>query len=468
MKKNIFFIIFMTLGLLICALPFVGMAWARSDEAIGNETQTVFPKITDSDGKFNYHVLDEMGSWFETHYAYRPQLIDADAKVQRAVFKESNTDSVTVGKDGWLFYSSTTNDFMGRNTLTERQIFNLANNISIMQRYVEGQGCKFLFMIPPNKNSLYGENMPYYYSVPESFEHGRDHFAEALADAGVNYLDLFEMFGKETEVLYLKEDSHWNNEGARLVYNQSLDILEVDHESYDTVPVERLRMHAGDLAAMIFPASNNLEWDYAYEPKAFEYLPVSEMQEEFSVEDPRIHTMSAEGKGNLVMYRDSFGNTLIPFMGGTFGECFFSKAIPYDLANDMKKYDPDVLIVEMVERNIRNLIENAPVLPALKTGYTEFDLMQIAGVKVMAEACMANMTYVSFSGTVDKILIDDDDVIFVGIPDKDGNMTIYEAFTVTSGGSDYSFIAYLPQSQTGPAEEIDTESIRVFTERTGE
>ena len=191
-------LIFIIICFGMCMIPSVCMLFAQSDAAIGNERTAAAPSITNDDGTFNAEVLSDAGDYFEHHFAFRPQMITADAKLQSGIFGVSNTDTVVTGTDGWLYYSSTLKDYLGAGTLNERGMWNLAHNISLLQNYVEEQGAEFLFLVPPNKNSLYGENMPYYYGAAVSNEHNRDSLSEAFEEQDVRYLDLFGIFGKET------------------------------------------------------------------------------------------------------------------------------------------------------------------------------------------------------------------------------------------------------------------------------
>ena len=159
-KTRTAFGIFIAVCLGLCMIPSLFMIFFRSDEAIGNETQTSWPSIQTQEGGFNVHVLDQMGSYFETHYAFRPHLITADAHLQASVFEVSNTDPVTVGEDGWLYYTSTLHDFLGEESLSDRGMWNLAHNVALIQNYVNAMGARFLFMVPANKNTLYPNICP--------------------------------------------------------------------------------------------------------------------------------------------------------------------------------------------------------------------------------------------------------------------------------------------------------------------
>lgn len=71
------------------------MIVAPSNEAIGNEQQTKLPSVKTENGSFNEEYLQQLGDYFSTHYALRPQIMSADAEIQSKVFGVSNVDTVT-------------------------------------------------------------------------------------------------------------------------------------------------------------------------------------------------------------------------------------------------------------------------------------------------------------------------------------------------------------------------------------
>ena len=137
-------------------------------------------------------------------------MIFTDAKIQTKLFGESNISGVIYGKNDWLYYSSTLDDYSGRNKLSERELFNLAYNLSIVQDYLQKQDIKFVFTVPANKNTLYGENMPYYYIASDIEEHNAKQLEKHLEKQNINYISMFDLFEGQNEVLYQLRDSHWN------------------------------------------------------------------------------------------------------------------------------------------------------------------------------------------------------------------------------------------------------------------
>ncbi len=440
MKKKSLLLLFLVACFLVCLIPSLGMIMFKSDETVGNEQVTEFPSFVTEDNKFNQDVFEQMGTYFEKHFAFRPMVISVDAQIQSQVFGVSNLDSVIVGKDGWLYYSSTLNDYLGKNTMSEREVDNISHNLKLTQDYVNAQGAEFLFTVAPNKNSLYPEYMPYYYSKKASDIKNIDLLVPKLSKYGINYCDLFSVFENENEVLYLKQDSHWNNKGALLSYNKILDDLKKPHDTFEDAQVTRTKTFMGDLGKMLYPKTQESEYNYNYGAEQnYTYITPTK-----SVEDATISTKCHSGDGSLYMYRDSFGNSLLPFFANAFENAYFTKGFPPNLALHMTSQKPDTVIFEIVERNLNWFAENPPVFtnPQL-TLYNIADTMNCT-VDIKGEISPINMTYMQISGVLPEDAIKGGCDIFVELIDKNGTKHLYEAFHTCTEDSDYGFLVYAP------------------------
>ena len=79
MKKKVLSVIFTVACLGVCVVPFAGMIVAPSNETVGNEQQTTLPSVKNEDGGFNEMYVQQLGDYFSTHYAFRPQIMSVDA-----------------------------------------------------------------------------------------------------------------------------------------------------------------------------------------------------------------------------------------------------------------------------------------------------------------------------------------------------------------------------------------------------
>lgn len=442
MKKT-WKIIYVVLTVAVMALPFAGMTFFKTDTTTENKRMAEMPEI-EQDGQLNREYLSELGTYFNDHFAFRNYLVDADSRIQSGVFGESNVDTVLVGTDGWLYYTATLDNYLGQNRMSDRTINNCVHNMKLLQDYVESQGAKFVLAVPPNKNSLYGENMPYYDSYKVSDGSDMDVIAGKLVEAGVNYVDLYAVMSEQKDTIYQKRDSHWNNMGALLAYNDILDVAGIDHDTYETARFTRRKDYIGDLNSMIYPVSSQPEWDMYLDDSTWTYTYTTDTK---SVEDLKIETSCDAGEGSLVMYRDSFGNTLLPYMANAFGSAYFSKNIPYNITSDMMADKPDVVVVEKVERNIKEFASDPAVFqgPQPDAGIvSELDKLGTDGntATVTAQEAESNVNFWQIDGVVDSDKISDDTVIYVAVTDG-GETRYYEAFGITDEKTDCGYRLYL-------------------------
>ncbi len=440
MKNKSFLLLFVAACLIVCLIPFAGMTFFASNETVGNEEETLFPSFFTEDGKFNENVFEQIGTYFEKHFAFRPQIISVDAEIQSNVFKVSNLESVVVGEDDYLFYSSTLDNYLGKNTLSDRAIDNIAHNLKLTQSYVTSNGARFMFTVAPNKNSLYPEYMPYYYGKKVSSQKDIENLEKAMEEYGISYCDLYPVFEESDEVMYLKQDSHWNDKGAMLAYDKILNELSKTHPDFTKVDAKLSNSFMGDLGKMLYPKTQKSEENFDYS-LAFDYEYVNEVN---SVEDPIIQTKSSSQSGNLYMYRDSFGNAILPFFASSYEKAYFTKTFPLNLSLDMLVNKPDTVIIELVERNLDWLCTMPPVIPSSElTTYTIADKMENE-LDINAQISMVNMGFVEISGELPKDAQKDGCEIFVELTDKNGIKHLYETYHTSTDNSDYGFLAYIP------------------------
>lgn len=353
----------------ICAAPFALMSVHATTWAVGNEEPAAWPSLWAEDGSLNGDYLAEAGEFLEDRIAFRPQLITVDSKIRDKVFGVSSQENVIAGTDGWLYYAATLDDYQHDNNVSGRMLFNEAHNLRLLQDYVAEQGGTFVFTIAPNKNTLYGEHMPAQYRVQVAEQSDFERLIPYLESEGIHYVDLVGLFRAQTGTLYYARDSHWNEEGAVLVYDALLSAAGQAHEDYQAVVPTVTHDYYGDLGKMLYPAGAEPE-------DALHYLTDPTWTytgDTTSVEENYIETVNPEGEaGRLLMYRDSFGNSLLPYMAQAYRDAVFSKNVPYDIANDLADEaggSADTVIVERVERHLPTLAQAVPVMPAPAQDY---------------------------------------------------------------------------------------------------
>ena len=358
MKKNLPYAAFTALILLLCLIPSLGMLLPKQEGAAGgNQTLSRAPALRDPEGNWNPNYLSQVQDYAGDNFYLRQDMITAWSALNAKALGSSITEDVVLGADGWLYFADTLPDYVGLAPMTDREIFSAARNLALISEYCEEQGAEFLFTIAPNKNSLYPQHMPALTLPAARKPHDAKRLAEELERQGVDYLDCFALFRGQEETLYFKTDSHWNSKGAALAADALNEALGRS-SGYFGGPFTPQEVHKGDLYDMLYPAGSGLETDQVYGGElSFDYdAPIR------SAENLTIMTHGG-GEGSLLMFRDSFGNNFYPYLADSFDAALFSRSMPYrlDLVNQR---EADYVAAELVERNLRYLIQNVPVMPA--------------------------------------------------------------------------------------------------------
>lgn len=430
-------LIYCILFFAICLCPSLGMLVTKQETSSENRQLSEFPSPKTEEGKINVEWLSQAGDYFQEHFAFRNELVTGNALLHGRLLETSTADGVIQGKNGWLYYKDSLDDYLGQDLLSDRSLFNIAHMLSMTQQALEEKGVNFLFTIAPNKNSLYGDNMPYYDKLKVSGQTNRENLEDWLKTEKVAYADLYQALMEENEVLYHARDSHWNNKGAALAADVLLDALGKDHDSYEGESYTVRRDYTGDLDTMLYPLASTAD-DEIYYDKETTYATVEEIQSNF---DPRITTVNPVKEGSLVMYRDSFGNALLPYMADAYANAYFSRGIPYQLM-DVETHSADTVIIERAERFLPEMSQFPPVLTAKEISLTENQELQGSDGAVDVKIKPQGMT-AQLSGRIKEGLLDTDSRIYLKV-----NGSVYEAFPmdvkVGENLDDNGFCLYLP------------------------
>jgi len=439
-RKNIgyYFYIVIVLGLCLVPLLFIGIrpGEGRSE----NRTPAPLPELYVQSGGPNWNYLQEAGDFFTDHFAFRQELVTADAMARAGLFHVSPVEDVIIGENGWLYYTATLDDYQHRDSVSERMLYNIAHNTALMQQYAESLGKTFLFTIAPNKNSLYPENMPKRLNYQLTSDSDAQRLLPWLMEEDIHYVDLYGLFREQEETLYYARDSHWNQKGAVLVYNALLDACEKPHESYGQIGTETTDDYYGDLSRMLYPLGGEAEEEHRYQkPFTWEYTKGQ------AVEDNFIQTVCKNGSQSLLMYRDSFGNSLLPYMAESFANAAFSKQVPYPLT-DLVNYSPDIVIVERVERHLPTLGRVPPLMSGPTRSPEGERLYKNSRTSI---ALSKEGSYWKLEGIADRRYMDVDSPIYIEVDDGAGPVC-YEAFCVETSNQDdlddsYGYILYLSE-----------------------
>lgn len=282
----------------------------------------------------------------EARFAFRTALITWRDRLL-ALAGESGNEQVVRG-NGMLFYADEMPDVLGTNALTEEELTSLADSLTALSTELAAENRRLIVLLAPNKSTIYPEALPAHY-LPASEPSNLVRLQEALAARGVAYLDARDILlaGKPEGQLYYTNDTHWNSRGASLVYRALMDTLALP-ASYGDVSLSEGK--AGDLIVMAQPGSSPIEPDAEPDiPRAYRATrPIA------SLNTMRIETTTDADTPSLLVIRDSFGEGLFPYLANSIGRMVYSRVYA-DALGQAREADADVVVLEIVERNIATL-----------------------------------------------------------------------------------------------------------------
>lgn len=332
MRRNTIFLITCAIILL---LPVLFFNW-KPDQVSVTENRMLAEPVSLKSGITTY--MKSLDNCANDRIGFRDNLVRTYRNMMVHVFRDGG-EQVTIGKDGWLFYNEDIPDYTGTNidmNLIDYQV-SILREIS---NWCQQRNITFVFMVGPNKSTIYSEYMPSYIQQAEVTR--LDILLDKLNQAGVLTVCPKEKLlqHKKSEELYYKLDTHWNSLGAQYAFKELNDKVNLPKKNFN---VNLSRIEHGDLKNMLGVAnypSNSLEATVEKEADAWiESIPDSK--------DLIIHS---DGKPKFICYRDSFSTALIDYYTHYFsGPMYWNPKIDFDY---VEKEKPEFLILETVERGI--------------------------------------------------------------------------------------------------------------------
>lgn len=303
-------------------------------------------------------------NYFNDHFGFRKRLIRWNHHWKRQLFHDSGSQEVLLGREGWMFYSGCQMVEHCRREMawTPQELEHWRQLIEMRRDWLQERGIKYLFVLAPDKHSVYPEYLPEWLqpgSKPSKVEQLVDYMK---AHSTVEMLDLRPSLiqAKQSRVDYLTTDTHWNLFGGFVAYRAMLEALGGQLPGLAPLPPDvyewKLVSHPGGDLATLMGNKEAYPEKQAVQPAALRPLPQFEVlydsarfphpgAAEFA---PR-YTFNDKASGKAIFFRDSFANSWFAYLGQHFKEVIYIWHYEWDRSL-IEREKPDVVIDEMVER----------------------------------------------------------------------------------------------------------------------
>lgn len=199
----------------------------------------------------------------------RQRAVRLDGWADEEIFDEdpafggSATPRVISGKDGFLFLSEAFDEACAPPLSADETAAHLAYLASIIQ----DSGRRVLTMVAPDKSSVHPELVPTAFVKGDCARTSSDQLWAALDAANIpGFIDLRTPLRQEAarsgHPLYLRTDSHWDEEGARLAVREGVDFFNPGLFDDAEVPYVGQKAYIGDLTLLRADAAADAAPDF--------------------------------------------------------------------------------------------------------------------------------------------------------------------------------------------------------------
>ena len=352
-KDGILNTVFAALVFVMTVVPLVLIASGVKGENVTRKALAPMPSII-KNGSLDLSFTEELNDCLTDRIPLKAVSTKLINTVDSAVLNDCIGDEAIPGRDGFLFFGETSGDLLGFDQLTEDEARSVCRFLDHIGELCEGEGVKLVFVIAPDKASVYSEMLPGRLIVSDT-PRSMDLVIETLSSNEAEYfIDLKPVIvnAKAERLCYYKRDSHWNEYGACCVYNAIAK--QTGLRTYDENTYSVIKDHEGDLER--FAASFG---DHSDERIVYPVFAEYRSEKPIDLDNSKINVTESDVNDlTVLIWHDSFGKALQPFFSQSAGKVVMLKTFPYDM-DSIEEYSPDILVIEIAERKLPKLYELA-------------------------------------------------------------------------------------------------------------
>jgi alginate O-acetyltransferase complex protein AlgJ len=313
----------------------------------------------------SFNFVKRFDKHYNTHFALRNSLLQAYTTIVRTGLGTNPLPGKVVeGEEGWFFlgedYSNEVSESKALKNFSTDELKVIMDTLTCRASWLRERGIHYYLCIVPNKTTTYGDKL--------SILHGpKVRQAEQLNAAlkgRVNVVDLTLALKGRGNRLYYQTDSHWNDAGALLAYQHLMDTI---RDTFALLPaalsrkdmlIDTATVDQRDLTKQLGIRISETSTEYSIRsPHAItaqEHWPLEGAKVAYEVFERRYTSIANEHKA--VVFHDSFGEQLEPYLAEAFGETVFIWDHRFNRIELLREM-PDLVVHIIVERNLEVLAE---------------------------------------------------------------------------------------------------------------
>lgn len=352
------------------SVPILGMVFNLDYLPKHNENRELakFPSF-----KLEIKVLrsysKDFTKYFNDYFGFRSAFLRLNFLIRHNLFRESPSRKVVVGKDDWLFYTGegSIEDYRGITHFDDKTLRALANSYELKREWLSNKGIRYLLVLVPNKETIYGEWMPdYLYKIRN--RSGLDEFIDYMKiHTKLDIIDLRKIFleNKTRERLYHKTGTHWNDYGAFLAYQEIMKPISKWFPKAQANPlteysIKRKEVEGSDLAVVIGGVDFLTEQIITLEPYKQKKAKIADFNPSWTYKNKYQKPYAMEQEDiylpRVLVFHDSFFTTIVQYLAeksqySVYTWQSWNKDTPITEMININR--PDIVIEEKAERFLK-------------------------------------------------------------------------------------------------------------------
>jgi hypothetical protein len=304
------------------------------------------------------HLPRMLTEYFKDHFGLRAEMIRWQANLKVNWLKSSSSPDVLLGKDGWLFYAGEQEVelFSDAQPFTQNEMEHWKSYLEAVRDLAKENQAAFVFMILPEKQTLYPEKMPNGI-VRLRAESRQDQLIGYLrSHSDIRIVDVRPALfaAKREQQIYFRTDTHWNDLGAFAGYQTLVQELGKDFNGMQPRTLLDFDIDKatrdGDLSGILGLHGAMTEYVLKLRPRQLPRARFEGNCGDIGQCESQIQDASLP---RVVMYRDSFSSYWVPFLAEHFSRGVYVWDTKWRLSPELIRAErPNVFVLEMIERNL--------------------------------------------------------------------------------------------------------------------
>lgn len=283
---------------------------------------------------------------------------------------------IYIGKNDFMFYGDAIKDYTGQTILSDARLKKIGDMMNERDSWAKQNGIKLYLVIAPNKTSVYPEYVPE--KVTAAQKTNADTVVEYLAqNSSVEVIDLrAPLIAAKAEYgdsLFYKYDTHWNNNGGFVGYQEIMRHVNEDVAGAYTLQksdfiIENYETYMKDMAYYLGYYSKYTDYGPVYTLKSGMTATIGEKQNDGfwgqfrfcarwqdgysdSLKYIEYENTYNTGAPSVYVYRDSFAVSLVHFIKDSFRNSVFDWSYDFN-REEILESGAEIVIMEVVEKQL--------------------------------------------------------------------------------------------------------------------